>query len=455
MDLKLNVSKKGLSTTEEVINEEYTLRYGHIFRGPKGDSGEKGETGAKGDNGKSPKISDNGTWLVYSDELKTFVDTGIKASGSDNNYTDADKALVQTIPNKVDKVEGKGLSTNDFTDEYKQKVDEITIDTGLSPTSDNAIANSAVVKGLAGLAEGVSEAIGNVAKNVEQNTADIKTKQDTLTLTTKPNGNIVIGNLAGQSKEFMPATPSGDPMHYVYLSYYGVSYNEQTNLYTVGYLTDLTADDMRKSFAMYGGGVMSAAYNSWVSSWSEYESLQNQLPRTTLPVFGNGSRLFFDKIHLNFCWNKLEQISLFYIPSAPNVYNCLRLWQYDSAELLLALSGMQKLKYIVDPLWCNMSHTINTFNSLPALVEIRLFNLQSNVSFEESTYFSKESLLYMINNCASNATFTITLHPDVYAKCTRVDEGEGQYEGEWWAEIDEALGYAVESKNTNITLASA
>lgn len=129
MDLKLNVSKKGLSTTEEVINEEYTLRYGHIFRGPKGDSGEKGEkgeTGAKGDNGKSPKISDNGTWLVYSDELKTFVDTGIKASGSDNNYTDADKALVQTIPNKVDKVEGKGLSTNDFTNEYKQKVDEFS-----------------------------------------------------------------------------------------------------------------------------------------------------------------------------------------------------------------------------------------------------------------------------------------------------------------------------------------
>ena len=33
MDLKLNVSKKGLSTQEEVINEEYTLRYGHIFRG--------------------------------------------------------------------------------------------------------------------------------------------------------------------------------------------------------------------------------------------------------------------------------------------------------------------------------------------------------------------------------------------------------------------------------------
>ena len=33
MDLKLNILKKGLATTAEVINEEYTLNYGHIFRG--------------------------------------------------------------------------------------------------------------------------------------------------------------------------------------------------------------------------------------------------------------------------------------------------------------------------------------------------------------------------------------------------------------------------------------
>ena len=33
MELKLNISKKGLATTAEVINEEYTLNYGHVFRG--------------------------------------------------------------------------------------------------------------------------------------------------------------------------------------------------------------------------------------------------------------------------------------------------------------------------------------------------------------------------------------------------------------------------------------
>ena len=46
--------------------------------------------------------------------------------------------------------------------------------------------------------------------------AGLATKQDTLQLTVKDNGNIVLSNIQGQSKEFMPATPSGDPMHYAY-----------------------------------------------------------------------------------------------------------------------------------------------------------------------------------------------------------------------------------------------
>lgn len=44
---------------------------------------------------------------------------------STNDYTDADKTAVGTIGDKVDKVSGKGLSTNDFTNAYKTKVDNI------------------------------------------------------------------------------------------------------------------------------------------------------------------------------------------------------------------------------------------------------------------------------------------------------------------------------------------
>lgn len=42
---------------------------------------------------------------------------------------------------KVDKVEGKGLSTNDFTDEEKNKIDNLEIDDELSNTSENPVQN--------------------------------------------------------------------------------------------------------------------------------------------------------------------------------------------------------------------------------------------------------------------------------------------------------------------------
>ena len=51
-----------------------------------------------------------------------------KVSGkglSKNDYTDEEKTAVGTIGNKVDKAEGMGLSHNDFTDAYKNKLDAI------------------------------------------------------------------------------------------------------------------------------------------------------------------------------------------------------------------------------------------------------------------------------------------------------------------------------------------
>lgn len=56
-------------------------------------------------------------------------------------------------------------------------------------------------------------------------TNEINGKQEALTLTVKDNGNIVLANIQGQSKEFMPATPSGDPMHYAYVAA-GAEYND-------------------------------------------------------------------------------------------------------------------------------------------------------------------------------------------------------------------------------------
>ena len=41
---------------------------------------------------------------------------------TDNNYTTIEKQIVATVKDKVDKVEGKGLSTNDLTDELLEAI---------------------------------------------------------------------------------------------------------------------------------------------------------------------------------------------------------------------------------------------------------------------------------------------------------------------------------------------
>jgi hypothetical protein len=60
---------------------------------------------------------------------KTLYSKVEKVNGkglSTNDYTNADKQKVDTITNKVDKVSGKGLSTNDYTNEDKEKLNTIT-----------------------------------------------------------------------------------------------------------------------------------------------------------------------------------------------------------------------------------------------------------------------------------------------------------------------------------------
>lgn len=114
----------------------------------------------------------------------------------------ADTALQTNIDKKVDKVDGKGLSTNDFTDTYKSKLDGIEaeanktiVDAVLSSTSTNPVQNKIVdaalnnkvdkVSGkglstndyttaeknkLAGIAEGANKTV--VESTIESNTTN-------------------------------------------------------------------------------------------------------------------------------------------------------------------------------------------------------------------------------------------------------------------------------------------
>ena len=75
------------------------------------------------------------------------------------HITSDERTLWNTVSNKVDKVSGKGLSTNDFTDTDKSKLDGIAtganktiVDSALSSTSTNPVQNKVINSALAGKA---------------------------------------------------------------------------------------------------------------------------------------------------------------------------------------------------------------------------------------------------------------------------------------------------------------
>ena len=261
--------------------------------------------------------------------------------------------------------------------------------------------------------------------------------RDCSRVTIKDNGNIVL-----LGKEFMPATPSGDPMHYVYLSYQGVSYDAESGLYSLGYLNDLTAEDMRKAFATYGGGVMSIAYNSRVAPATDNARFAQLLPRTTLPSLASPTRLYRDKVSFSFSCSELEQLYIGILPSLPNSDNVVKLWRYESNELIFSFYEMKKLKYIVDILNCNESYPLNIFSSLPSLEEIRLSYLQNDVTFG-SPNLSYESLHYMIERCAEMSSITIYVHQNVYDKIFKTKE---------WYSLSDLCAEMKDSIDTDIQI---
>ena len=93
-------------------------------------------------------------------------------------------ALLAVSNNKVDKVDGKGLSTNDFTTELKTKLDgiaaeatKVTVDSEMSSTSTNPVQNKAIQAAL----DKKVTAVSGKGLSTNDFTAAYKTKLDALT----------------------------------------------------------------------------------------------------------------------------------------------------------------------------------------------------------------------------------------------------------------------------------
>ena len=276
-------------------------------------------------------------------------------------------AIAKELQKKVDKVEGKGLSTNDYTNEEKAQV------------------------------------------------AKIKGKQDTLTLTVKGNGNIVLGNIAGQTKEFMPATPSGDPMHYKYLKVYGLTYDESTGLWSYraseGGLTDLTTDEVANMYIV--GGSPSVQDNAWCR-WANNIVIRYPARMNIFPIFYGYKQGLTSLGNFSFAFGNNSKIKVAVVSATPSHIcqpkECGGMFRY--AQNLERIIGTIDLSQVTN----TGPSGLHMFGFCNALRDVNIVKLKDSIYLGDSPLLSKRALLELIQNAEPTSAITITLHAEAYAR---------------------------------------
>ena len=321
----------------------------------------------------------------YADpQLERVEDGSVVIDNTDSEITSGGKkpvaggAIFTALQGKVDKVEGKGLSTNDYSNEDKAQVAKI---------AENIAKNTEQI-------DEHGATLTEHAEAIAQNAEEIGRKQPQLSITLKDNGNIVIGNLDGGAKEFMPATPSGDPMHYAYVAA-GATWNASTGYWeygkNVGGLDDLTNEDMRVCYA-----------EAWLNSAVQSGVFFNVKGRTTLNRMVWSSAIDLTNAYRG---DNLEVIFLKGSGSDAIPKNITGSFWF-----------CYKLKRIANIIDLNYGSVAFEIRSCPLLEYIRLKNIKKNVDISQCPKISKDSLLYMIQNSAATSDITIKVHADVYAK---------------------------------------
>lgn len=304
--------------------------------------------------------------------------------------------------------------------------------------------------------------------------------QQQLQLSVKDNGNIVLSNLNGESQEFMPATPSGDPMHWAYIAA-RAEYNA-TNDFDI---KDAPWKDMVDTIEDKAKWELDKVDASKVKQMTIKGVVYNYATENrTSPAGGTYDRYFLvgqsngvwvedetKVLHLPKCWylNGLGDITgvemlRCYEESPKNVGNYVsqQFGKWSKARTLSAnasgysfidisylfaqnsnlevpninwpiynISSMfynaSKIRYTlnirypdspnIDVSYCNAAARIsNPFSGATSLRGCLLRGLVQSVSFKDCGNISKPSILYAINKAAPTSAITITLHADAYAR---------------------------------------
>ena len=302
-------------------------------------------------------------------------------------------------------------------------------ETYISKDSDGTIKESVIADNTNNISNLTTNLSNEISARTQADTelqTQINSKQEALTLTVKDNGNIVLANIQGQSKEFMPATPSGDPMHYAYVAA-GAEYNAtnediikdapwadlvdddyegeygKTVLHKAGcwYLNglgDLTNEDIREIYLTTGSFINT----NYINYYLRKSTIKTNFPNRTNVYSDNSSTIL--NIELARA-SRLKVIKFFTSP----FYNTGQLY-YCYNTFSIACLDIQNMEGV------NKSNALQ-FKYLMNIQYMYLQNIKTSLDISDSAKLSCKSVLYMINNEVATSPITITLHKIVYDRC--------------------------------------
>ena len=263
----------------------------------------------------------------------------------------------------------------------------------------------------------------------------INGKQDALTLTVKDNGNIVLANIQGQSKEFMPATPSGDPMHYAYVTA-GAEYNDTgEDIVKDAPWADMIDDDYTGE---YGKTVVHKAGHWYLNGLGDItnEEIREIYYKSSNIILTHGGTYDYFSPYINI--RTMFQLNTgitnwtgrFTINSTQFCHNMRKCIVYTAAyndNIGITITSNYENNIFYKSVM--LTHSLSTItlkskidnayglSSCSSIVTIKIKGIIDNLIIAKTPVLSMKSVLYMINNEAATSPITITLHSDVYNRC--------------------------------------
>lgn len=218
----------------------------------------------------------------------------------------------------------------------------------------------------------------------------------------------------------MAATPSGDPMHYMF-ELLGATWNATTRYWELDYLTDITTDQMREIYLWHNPSCVPTTNGRY------------GVPTTVRAVVNmNSSGAQGTCAYMFSNCRGAELITFNGVGIAPS--NLSMQYMFNACSKLEVIAGRIDLRLIT-----NASYYTYMFNGCTSLREVRLYRLTTGgIDLSHTAVLSAASVRYMVENAENTEAISIFVAPEVAGN---ISSNTGDWEGIYAAAAEKQITF--------------